>query len=105
MGALAIRREFPAPSLPIFFALQALDMLTTLLGLAAGAHEASTFVGQLMQFGPLPALLIAKLLASVLILTAVRFKRTRFIVFTNYWFAAIVTWNLVMILSAVVLRG
>jgi hypothetical protein len=105
MGALAIRRGFPAPSLPIFFALQALDMLTTLLGLQAGAHEASTFVGQLMHFGPLPALFIAKLLASVLILTALRFKRTRFIVFANYWFAAIVTWNLVMILAAMLPRG
>jgi hypothetical protein len=100
MSVLTIRREFPAPSLPVFFALQTLDVLTTLIGLQAGASEASLFVGRLMQLGPLPALLIAKLLALILVTVAIRFNRPRVIVFTNFWFAGIVTWNLVTILMA-----
>ena len=48
-----VRREFPVPSLTVFFVLQALDVLTTLIGLSAGASEASIFVGRLMQLGPL----------------------------------------------------
>jgi hypothetical protein len=101
MSVLTVRREIPAPSLPVFFALQALDVLTTLIGLQAGASEASIFVGRLMQLGPIPALLIAKLLALILVTAALRYNRPRVIVFTNYWFAEIVTWNLAMILRIV----
>ena len=98
MSVLTLRRDIPAPSIPVFFALQALDVLTTLIGLQAGASEASLFIGRLMQLGPLPALIIAKLLALILVTAAVRYNRARVIVITNYWFAGIVTWNLVMIL-------
>ena len=84
----------------VFFALQALDVLTTLLGLKAGAHEANLFVGQLMQFGAVPALLLAKMLAMMLVLAAFAFQRARLVVFLNFWFAAVVTWNLGTILSA-----
>lgn len=96
----AFRREFPEPSLSVFFALQALDVLTTMLGLRAGAHEGSFFISQLMRLGPLPALLLAKLFATALVLGALLIKRARLVVFLNFWFAAVVTWNLGIILSS-----
>lgn len=95
------RREFPAPSLAIFFSLQALDVLTTLIGLRLGASEGSLFVGRLISLGPLAGLLLAKCFAVLLAMAAIRFKRQRIIVFLNYWFAAVVTWNLATIVWSV----
>ena len=88
------KKGFPVPSLTVFLTLQVLDILTTLLGLQLGAREASIFLGRLMNAGPVAALLIAKIFAVLLVATALRFKRPRVVVFLNYWFAAIVTWNL-----------
>src|SRR5262245_48375804 len=93
-------KTFPAPSLTVFVALQVLDILTTLLGLQLGAHETSVFVERLMKIGPVAALLIAKILAVALVSLALRFKRPRVIVFLNFWFAAVVTWNLGTIVMA-----
>jgi len=67
------------------------------MGLQMGAREASMFIGRLMQVGPVAALLIAKLFAVLLVAAAMRFKRPRVVVFLNYWFAVVVSWNLVMI--------
>jgi hypothetical protein len=94
------RKEFPAPSLSVFVALQTLDILTTLLGLRMGASEASFFVGRLMRAGPLAALLIAKIFAVLLVALALKFKRPRVVVFLNYYFAVVVTWNFLLIALA-----
>jgi hypothetical protein len=94
-----IRREFPTPSMTVFFSLQALDVLTTLLGLRLGAGEASFFVGRLMKLGALEGLLIAKVFAMILVAAALAFRRPRVVVFLNYWFAALITWNLATILA------
>ena len=93
-------KELPDPSLSVFFSLQVLDVLTTLLGLHVGAGESSFFIANLMKMGPLPALLLVKVIASVLVLGAVAYKRSRLVVFLNFWFTALVTWNLVIILMA-----
>jgi hypothetical protein len=53
-----------------------------------------------MRVGPVAALLIAKIIAVLLVAMAIKFKRPRVVVFLNYWFAAVVTWNLVVILVA-----
>jgi hypothetical protein len=95
---LSMRRAFPAPSLTVFIALQVLDVITTLLGLQMGAQEGSMFLGRLMRAGPVAALLIAKIIAVLLVAMAMKFKRPRVVVFLNYWFAALVSWNLVIIL-------
>jgi hypothetical protein len=84
----------------VFFALQSLDVLTTLIGLRLGAKEASVFVGRMLEYGPLTGLLISKVFALLLLALAIRFKRPRVIVVLNYWSAALVTWNLVMIALA-----
>jgi hypothetical protein len=94
MGLSMINRTFPAPSLKVFVALQVLDIATTLLGLSMGAKEASIFLSKLMDVGPVAALLIAKILAVALVAMALRMKRPRVVVFLNFWFAAVVSWNL-----------
>lgn len=96
---LRLRRDFPAPSLGVFVLLQTLDILTTLIGLRIGAQEASVFVARLINMGPLPGLLISKIFGVLLVAAALKFRRPRVIVFLNYWFAAVVTWNLFTILK------
>ncbi len=96
--SLGGRRPFPTPSLTVFMVLQVLDILTTLLGLQMGAQEGSMFLGRLMRIGPVAALLIAKIIAVLLVTIAMKFKRPRVVVFLNYWFAAVVSWNLGVIL-------
>jgi hypothetical protein len=87
------------PSLSVFVFLQVLDVLTTLIGLRLGAGEASPFVARLMHLGAVPALMITKLLAVILILIALRRRQPHILVVANFWFAGLVTWNLVAILS------
>jgi hypothetical protein len=99
MLPLPFRREFPEPSLAVFFALQILDVLTTLIGLHAGAREASLFVGRLMSLGPVAGLLISKCFAVILATAALAFQRPRVVIFLNYWFAVLIAWNLYTILS------
>ena len=91
---------FPAPSMTVFFALQSLDVLTTLIGLHLGATEASLFVGRLLQLGLVSGLLISKCFAVILASAALAFQRPRVVVFLNYWFAALIAWNLYTILSS-----
>ena len=91
------QKKFPAPSLLAFVALQLLDIFTTLLGLRMGAGESSVFIGNLMHAGPVAALLISKLFAAMLVAIALKMRRPRTVVFLNFWFVAVVSWNLVMI--------
>ena len=83
----------------VFFSLQALDVLTTLIGLHMGAKEASVFVGRLLTLGPVAGLLISKCFAIILAAAALGFKRPRVVVFLNYWFAVLIAWNLFTIFS------
>src|ERR1035437_433307 len=57
-------------------------------------------LSRLMRVGPVAALLIAKIIAGLLVALALALtvKRPRLVVFLNYWFAAVVSWNLVVIL-------
>lgn len=96
--SIGVRRHFPTPSLTVFIFLQVLDILTTLLGLQLGAEESSMFLGRLMRAGPVAALLICKIIAVLLVAVAMRFKRPRVVVFLNYWFAVVVSWNLGILL-------
>ena len=82
----------------VFFGLQALDVLTTLIGLNLGAREASFFVGRMLAIGPVAGLLISKCFAIILASAALAFHRPRVVVFLNYWFAVLIAWNLYTIL-------
>ena len=83
----------------VFFALQALDVLTTLIGLHMGAKEASVFVGRMLALGPVSGLLISKCFAVILAAAALGFNRPRVVVFLNYWFSALIAWNLFTIFT------
>src|SRR2546421_3073383 len=75
------------PSLSVFVFLQILDVLTTLIGLRLGAAEASLFISHLMRIGPLPALMVSKILAVILVVIALR-RDPRIVVIANFLFAA-----------------
>ena len=83
----------------VFFGLQFLDVLTTMIGLHVGAREASIFVGRLLALGPLTGLLVSKCFAIILATAALAFKRPRVVVFLNYWFAVVIAWNLFTIFT------
>jgi hypothetical protein len=103
--ALGKPKPQPRPSLIVFVALQTLDILTTLIGLRIGASEGSMFIGGLMRVGPVAGLLISKIFAVLLVSVALKFRRPRVVVFLNYWSAAVVTWNLIMIVLAALRSG
>jgi len=86
------------PYLQLFLYLQLLDLLTTLLGLRLGLQEASPFVRQIMQIGPVPGAILSKLLAFTLAGLCIWIHRHHLIRWINYWYAALVVWNLCMIL-------
>jgi hypothetical protein len=90
-------KTFPVPSVGLFLGLQILDVLTTMAGLRLGAHEGSTFIGHLLQTGPLTGLIVSKILAAGLAACAVFLNRKRMLVFLNIWFAAVVVWNVIAI--------
>ena len=92
-----IPHTFPAPSIGLFLGLQILDVVTTLIGLHLGAQEGSSFIGHLLQTGPLSGLIISKILAAGLAAFAVFLNRKRVLVFLNIWFAGVVLWNLAAI--------
>ncbi|MGP8245831.1 MAG: hypothetical protein ACLQVN_15095 [Bryobacteraceae bacterium] len=89
----------------VFLSLQVLDVLTTLIGLRMGASEASMFISRLMRLGVVEALAISKLFAIILASAAIGYKHGRIVVVLNYWFAAVVGWNLCAILYTGVSTG
>jgi hypothetical protein len=102
-GALAYLTRPDIVSCVAFFVfLQALDFLTTIIGLLLGAGELSPFIRYLMRVGPVAGLLGDKLIACVLAVLCLATGRVRALTRINYFFAALVLWNLLMILERVV---
>jgi len=83
----------------MFLYLQALDLLTTLIGFKLGLAEASPFIRALLQFGPLLALLLSKAVALVLAGACISMHKHHLIRWISYWYAGLVTWNLCTILA------
>ena len=86
-------------SLQIFLYLQVLDALTTWLGFRVGLSEASPFVQFLMRVGPGLGLLASKIVALMLAALCVWRGRLNVIRLINYWYAALVVWNLALIVT------
>jgi hypothetical protein len=84
-------------SLHVFLYLQVLDVMTTWLGFRLGLAEASPFVRLLMHWGPLTGVLVSKAVALGLGAVCVRRRRYQVIHIINYWYAALVIWNLTLI--------
>ena len=91
-----VAMAFPT-SLGLFLGLQVLDVVTTVIGLRLGAQEGSTFIGRLLESGPLSGLIVSKILAAGLAGIALFLNRKRILVFLNIWFGGVVVWNLLAI--------
>lgn len=88
-------------SIQIFIYLQLLDFLTTVLGFRVGAGEASPFIRGLMQVGPVTGIAISKIVAVAIAGACIWLNRIRLIGWINYWYAALVLWNLAILFRAV----
>ena len=84
----------------LFLYLQLLDFLTTLVGLRMGLSEASPFIRTLMSMGPAQGLALSKLLALALGAICLWLNKWRLVRWINYWYAALIVWNMGLILAA-----
>jgi len=89
------------PVIHIFVYLQLLDFLTTLVGFRFGASEVSPFITKLIH-ATSPALGVAasKLVGLGIGGLCVAMNRARLVGWINYWYAALIVWNLCVILTA-----
>jgi hypothetical protein len=86
-------------SLQVFLYLQVLDVLTTWLGFRLRLSEASPFIHFLMRLGPTAGLLGSKVVALLLGAFCVWRGSFNVIRVINYWYAAVVVWNLALIVG------
>jgi len=84
----------------LFIYLQILDLLTTLVGFKLGASEASPFIRSLLHFGPVVAVTLSKFVAIALAGLCIALNRRYLVRWINYWYAALIVWNLCSILAA-----
>jgi hypothetical protein len=89
------------PAVHVFIYLQLLDFLTTLIGFKIGASEASPFIAKLIHASS-PAIGVgaSKVLGLGIGGLCLLLHRARLVTWINYWYAAIVLWNLGVILKA-----
>jgi hypothetical protein len=84
----------------IFIYLQLLDLLTTFVGFKMGAAEASPFIRTLMHMGPAFGVAASKVLALGLGGLCVYTKRVHIIKWISFWYAGLIVWNLMVVLTA-----
>jgi hypothetical protein len=89
--------------LATFLSLQILDFLTTIVGLKVGAAEASPMIRALLALGITPAMGVAasKIIALALGGVCVGMHRHHVIRWINYWYAALVAWNIAIIVRLI----
>lgn len=85
----------------IFMYLQLLDFLTTIVGFRLGAHEVSPFIVKLIHttspaIGVAASKVVALAIGGLCLVTG----RLKLVSLANYWYAALVVWNLAMIMTA-----
>jgi hypothetical protein len=81
----------------VFAALQALDVITTVLGWRLGARETNVFILRFMPLGAVTGLIVAKMLGVLAVIIVLVAGKLRLVRLVNLWFAGIVTWNLIII--------
>jgi hypothetical protein len=92
-------RSLPGmPVIHVFLYLQVLDLMTTLVGFKLGLSEGSPFVRLLVAAGPITGVLLSKGIAVSLGAICVHTRKLHLIAWINYWYAALVVWNLCLIL-------
>jgi hypothetical protein len=88
-----------AAYIEVFLYLQLLDFMTTLIGMKLGLGEASPFIRSLMHLGPSAGLAASKLVAFALCGLCVWLNKRHVVRWINYWYAALVFWNMSLIAS------
>ncbi|HEX4136283.1 MAG TPA: DUF5658 family protein [Bryobacteraceae bacterium] len=89
------------PAIHIFIYLQLLDFLTTLIGFRFGASEVSPFIVKLIHAtSPAMGVAASKLVGLGIGGLCLFLNRARLVGWINYWYAALVVWNLCVILTA-----
>jgi hypothetical protein len=88
-------------AIQVFVYLQLLDYLTTLVGFKLGASEASPFIAKLIHASS-PAIGVAasKIVGLGLGTICIMTNRARLVSWINYWYAALIVWNISVILFA-----
>ena len=83
-----------------FLYLQMLDILTTMAFLMNGVKEANPVVRLALEAGPSPlfGLLLIKVFAAALAIYCVRRSHLRLLSRVNFFFAALVAWNLLILI-------
>ena len=88
-------------AISIFLYLQLLDFLTTLVGFRVGASEASPLIAKMIHVSsPAMGVAASKLVGIALGAVCLATHRARLVKWINYWYAALVVWNLGVILTA-----
>jgi hypothetical protein len=89
------------PAIQIFVYLQLLDFLTTLVGFKIGASEASPFIAKLIHVSsPVMGVAVSKVVGLGIGVLCMAMNRSRLVGWINYWYAALIVWNLGVILTA-----
>jgi len=88
-------------AIQVFVYLQLLDFLTTLVGFKLGAHEASPFIAKMIHVSsPVVGVAASKVVGLAIGGICVAANRVKLIGWINYWYAALVVWNLCVLLAA-----
>jgi uncharacterized protein DUF5658 len=95
---VATRTEPGRFLIEVFLYLQVLDILSSMIGFSLGTGEASPFIRLLIRWGPVMGLIVSKIVAAGLAALCLLLNRRILIRYINYWYAALVVWNLVTIL-------
>ncbi len=100
-GVIAALRR-PSLALPMFLALQCLDVLTTLLFLSKGITEGNTFVAWMLPHAQTPWTLLALAKVPAMTIGYYWYRRGRVNVMqlANLGYAAVVLWNVATIAMA-----
>lgn len=96
---VAVTAQSHSLTLQMFVYLQLLDLMTTLVGFRLGLSEASPFIRLMMNVGPGIGVLASKVIALGLAAICIHSRRFHIIQWITYWYAALVVWNLTLILS------
>lgn len=85
----------------VFVYLQLLDFLTTMVGFRLGAQEASPFIVKLIHStSPAIGVAASKVIGLAIGGLCLATGRVKLLSLANYWYAALVVWNLAMIMTA-----
>jgi len=85
--------------LAAFLYLQLLDFLTTMVGIQLGLSESSPFIRWMMTANPTVGLAASKVVAVLIAGICIATNRPNLIKWVNVWYAALVVWNLCLILT------